>query len=651
MCGIFSYSGPRDPVNLLLAGLKDLEYRGYDSAGLAFFDQKGEIRRFRVCGGVEELSQAVKKKKIKAPSLCVGIAHTRWATHGPPSTKNAHPHRFGLAYAVHNGVIENEDEIKNFVRPKKLVSDTDSEWIPCLVHHFRQTENLSFLQSALKTARKLKGAFATALIDGRNTDHLIAFKSGPPLVFGRGLKGGFFVASDPGALAGRAKDIMILEDEELLHIQGGGFQIFDFKGRRKHGKSFEKHFQKSQKSEKGRFPHFMLKEIFEQPKIVRRLIQTHTAKPDKKFLSRSGARVGKPAAGQVTGQKPNGAVGGGGGFSLQLDKGDSKGLGAVLQKAPEILILACGSSYHAGLYAKYILEDYGGIKANVETAGEFVSRRAEVLPGSLALFVSQSGETADILSALKITQQKGLKSLSLCNVSHSSLKRKTDFSLNLMAGPEIAVAATKSFSASLVLLSFLAFYAARLKGALPAPTQRALKRHISALSQKTSAVLKRDVFFLKMMKNLKTFKKFFYLGRGPYYPLALEGALKLKEIAYLHAEAWSGGEMKHGPLAMIDSQSLVVALLPREGLLYKKSLINLKEAKARGACIVSIGGKAGDKSITALSAEHLPLPETHSALQALLAVPPLQMMAYYIARSYGYNVDKPRHLAKSVTVE
>ena len=633
MCGIFAYSGPSDPTDLLLDGLKDLEYRGYDSAGLAFFDQAGRVRRLRVCDGVKALSQKVKQQNIQSSPCGLGIAHTRWATHGPPSEKNAHPHRFGSVYAVHNGVIENEAEIKSLIKPKRLLSDTDTELIPCLIDHFRQTEGLDFLQSALKTARKLKGAFAVALIDEQNPGHLLAFKMGPPLVFGRNVKRACFIASDPGALASCADKMIILEDEELLEIKGQDFKFFNFKGSRR-SKRFQKHLQEPQKANKGRFPHFMLKEIFEQPEVIRRLIQTHRPLFNEKQLSPAPAK--KTRAGEV---------------SLQLEKGSLKDLNSAFKKAPEILILACGSSWHAGLWAKYILEEWAGVKVSVETASEFVYRKSALLQDSLALFISQSGETADILSALKITSQKKLKSLSLCNVAHSSLERKTDFSLKMMAGPEIAVAATKSFSASLVLLSFLSSHLCHLKGLLPSAEQKLLLKELSALPDMIHKLLSQDKFFLKIMQQLKKFKKFFYLGRGPYYPLALEGALKLKEIAYLHAEAWPAGEMKHGPLAMIDSQSLVTVLLPSKGDLYKKSLINLKEAKARGASIISIGGNPRDKAIEASSSAYMPLPETHSALKPLLALPLLQMMAYYIARSYGYNVDRPRNLAKSVTVE
>ena len=614
MCGIFAYSGHRDVREILIKGLKGLEYRGYDSAGVAFFEGD-HIHRFRVCGGVDEL-----EKKVKAVSHkgFLGIGHTRWATHGAPSEQNAHPHRAHSIYVVHNGVIENEEEIKRIIDPRYFLSDTDTEMIPHLIHHFRKTERLSFLQSILKTINWIKGSYAVVAICEEHPEEIIAFKSGPPLIFCRGEQE-FFISSDSYSAGKQAHEVIFLEDGEILFLKKNQFQIFNFKGEKVFRK-FKKFSQKQVNSEKGDHPHFMLKEILEQPQTLVRLIANHIDKNKKDFY-------------------------------LRLSKGDKERFDELFTTSSELLILACGSSYHSALFAKYFLEDVGKIQVKVEIASEFIYRNAFISETTPVLFISQSGETADILTALRYIQAFGLTCLSLCNMRNSSLERKSDFSLSMLAGPEIAVASTKTFSASLMVLSFLAFHIAKLKGHLDLKSEQIFVKHLTSFPSLVEKVLHCDQFFLKIMERLKKFQAFFYLGRGLCYPIALEGALKLKEVAYLHAEAYPSGEMKHGPLAMIDKTTAVIALLPSSGVLYKKSLINIKEAKSRGACIISIGGKKEDKELKAVSDYHLSLPESHKLFQPLLTLIPLQMMAYYISRSYGYNVDRPRNLAKSVTVE
>ena len=686
MCGIFAYSGPRNVTEVLIKGLKALEYRGYDSAGVAFFN-KNKISRFRVCGGVSELEtqMPVTLKKFSKSStsknqqdLYLGIGHTRWATHGAPNKKNAHPHQANFIYVVHNGVIENTDEIKQIIRFKKLLSDTDTELIPHLIHHFSQQCDL--LQSVIKSVKCIKGSYAVVAIDERQPKEMIAFKSGPPLVLCQG-DNEFFISSDPQAVDKKISHIIFLEDEEILHLKNNNFKIFNFKGE----KVFRKwtHFVKAKtNSDKGQHPHFMIKEILEQPDCLKRLIFKHIDKNKKQVL-------------------------------LKLLKGSEKEFNTLIKKVTEINILACGSSYYSALFAKYFLEQLSSIRVNVEIASEFIYRQPFISKQALQLFISQSGETADILTALKQIQQRGLKSLSLCNVESSSLNRKTDFCLSMEAGPEVAVASTKSFSASLMSLAFFSFYFSKIKGyqdfdflksvkdqitgnsqteeqnqqtgenQTEGQNQQAKKdqqanknqtegqnkdkylskkqdllkqeqefsQHCLALPAFVEKALKTDQFFLEIMEKLKSFKAFFYLGRGPYYPIALEGALKLKEVAYLHAEAYPSGEMKHGPLAMIDKNTAVIALLPPEGVLYKKSLISLKETRSRGACIISIGGCKEDKELKKLSHYLLTLPKSHKLLHPALCLIPLQMMAYYISRSYGYNADRPRNLAKSVTVE
>ena len=614
MCGIFAYSGSRNVTKVLINGLTNLEYRGYDSAGIAFFD-KGLIHRFRVCGGVKELKNKTRSLSNKGG---VGIGHTRWATHGSPSETNAHPHHSDSIYVVHNGVIENITEIKQIISPDKLLSETDTELIAHLINYFHKLESSSFLESVLKSVSLLRGSYAVVVLHEENPKEIIAFKSGPPLILAK-KENEFFISSDLHALESDV-EVLFLEEEEILHLKDNQFQIFNFKGE-KINRGFQKIYKGNNltlDNSKGKHPHFMIKEILEQPRVLSQLINNHIDKNSQEI-------------------------------NFKISKGNQAELNHLLKNSPELLILACGSSYYAGLFAKYFLEETAKIRVSVEVASEFIYKKPVILPNTLVIFISQSGETADILTALKQTDQMGLKSLCFCNVQNSSLDRKTNYSVSLSAGKEIAVASTKTFFASVFSLSLFAFFIAKIKGTLK-QEQNVITELLTFPSQ-TEKVLNCDQFFLEIIEKLKSFKTFLYLGRGLYYPMALEGALKLKEIAYLHAEAYPSGEMKHGPLAMIDKNTAVVALLPVAGILYKKSLINLREAKSRGAYLISIGGKPEDRELKSLSDSLLSLPATPSFIHSLLSIAPAQMMAYCISRSFGYNIDQPRNLAKSVTVE
>ena len=614
MCGIFAYSGPRNVTKILIQGLTNLEYRGYDSAGIAFFD-KNTIRRFRVCGGVKKLKDKTQSLSNKGG---LGMGHTRWATHGSPSETNAHPHHSDAIYIVHNGVIENITEIKQIISTNKLMSETDTELIAHLINHFHKLEKLSFFDSVLKSATLLRGSFAVVAMHAKLPKEIVAFKSGPPLILAK-KENEFFISSDLHALSAKT-EFLFLEEDEILHLKANQFQIFNFRGE-KIERSFKKISKESLSildSPKGKHPHFMIKEILEQPIVLSQLIANHIDKNSKEI-------------------------------KFKISKGNQAELKQALKIAPEILILACGSSYYAGLFAKYFLEDIAKTKVSVEIASEFIYKKSVILPNTLVVFISQSGETADILTALKQTEQLNLKSLCFCNVQNSSLERKANFSVSLSAGKEIAVASTKAFCASVFSLSLFAFFIAKVKRLLQ--SEQKIISELLPLPSLTEKILTCDSFFLEIMEKLKNFKTFLYLGRGLYYPMALEGALKLKEIAYLHAEAYPSGEMKHGPLAMIDKNTAVVALLPANGTLYKKSLINLREAKSRGAYLISIGGKTQEQELKNLSDSLLNLPTEHDLIHPLLSIIPLQMMAYYISRSFGYNVDQPRNLAKSVTVE
>ena len=620
MCGIFAYSGSTKKTDqVLIQGLKYLEYRGYDSTGIAFFENN-KIKRYRVRGGVEKLEKKIPRynktraNKINSNKIRkLGMGHTRWATHGKPSKINAHPHKGGSIYVVHNGIIENTNQIKKIISSEDLVSETDTELIPHLIHFFIQKEGLDFFKAVLKSLPLLKGSYAVVALCEDNLNEVIAFKSGPPLILAKEKKD-FFISSDLQALD-ETMSVLFLEDEEILHLKNDRHLIFNFKGHPVK-RNFQKNFKRNQsKVEKGKHPHFMIKEILEQPEILSSLIASHLDKTKKQF-------------------------------NFQISKGDLTDLNQSLKDSSQLLILACGSSYFAGLFAKYVLEDLVGISVQVETASEFIYRKKSLRPEILVFFISQSGETADILTAFKQVKKSNLKTLSLCNVENSTLDRKSDFSLNMQAGAEIAVASTKAFSASLLSLIFFGFHLQKIRLALN-KEERLFIKELLKLPPLMKEILNSGQFFLEIMEELKKFKTFFYLGRGFYYPIALEGALKLKEIAYLHAEAYPSGEMKHGPLAMIDKNTALLALLPPPGLLYEKNLTSIKEALSRGAGLIAIGGEKDIKE----SRHFLTLPKTHRFLHPLLSLIPLQMMAYYISRSYGYNADRPRNLAKSVTVE
>ena len=608
MCGIFAYSGPRPVTNTLLEGLKKLEYRGYDSAGVAFFDSQ-KIKTVRAIGDISHLE---KKLKVGLGGDTLGMGHTRWATHGPVTEKNAHPHSAGSVYIVHNGVIENEESLKKMFPKGELHSQTDSELIAHLINSFYKKLSVNFLTAVLKAKDLLKGSYAVVVLSEKNPEELIAFKNGPPLMLCRGQKE-IFISSDPHAASEHAHEVMFLEDGDTLYLKNQQWEVFN-----QEGKQVQRAFSPLKRPEKfsGKkdYPHFMLKEIFEQPTILKEAVSRHTK---------------------------------GGQLSCQVSS--RKDFDKLLSRVSEIVIVACGSSYHAALYGRYLIEGLAGIKTRSELASEFVYRNPVISPQTVLLFISQSGETADTLAALKWAEKKDLPSISLCNVKDSTLDRISDYSLYMNAGQEIGVASTKSFAASLISLSLLALHLSQLKRQLDKNRKKQLMKVLFSLPSYMEKTLNYDRFFMEEAENLRRFKGFLYLGRGPYYPMALEGALKLKEIAYTHAEGYPAGEMKHGPLALVDEKKIVVVLVPT-GFLYEKTLISLKEAKARGAYIIAIGGRK-KSDLTSLCHHHLPLPEVDSFFHPILSLIPLQMMAYFISRSYGYNADRPRNLAKSVTVE
>ncbi len=613
MCGIFAYSGSRPVPDILVEGLKKLEYRGYDSSGIAFFHQD-HIKHFRVCGGVSELENLLSKNSYKGH---LGMGHTRWATHGSPSEQNAHPHKSSSIYIVHNGVIENENELRKQIDPGFLTSETDTELIAYLISKFYEKDRPDLLKSVLKVTESLRGSYAVVVLCEEKPDEIIAFKKGPPLMFCKG-KEDYFISSDPYVSGEYSDQVLFLNDEEVLHLKKDQFEIYNFKGE-KIERGFETMLYNSSLSDKKGYPHFMLKEIFEQPHSVGRSLSPHIDKGEQTF-------------------------------NLKVFKGNQKNFDELFEKASQILIVACGSSYYAGLFAKYFIEGLVPIRVDVEMASEFIYRKSFIPEGTPVLFISQSGETADILTAFKQTEERHLESISLCNVKGSTLDRKAKYSLYMESGKEVGVASTKTFSSSLILLSLLGLHIAKIKKYLSLDEEKKLVQDLLSLPSYMEESLNYDKFFLETAETLKKFSGFFYLGRGLYYPIALEGALKLKEIAYLHAEAYPSGEMKHGPLAMIDENIIVIVLLPLKGVLYEKTLTNLKEAKARGAYIIGLGASK-EEELEKLCNHHLVLPKINDLFHPILNLIPLQMMAYYISRSYGYDADRPRNLAKSVTVE
>ena len=629
MCGIFAYSGPGDVTQILMDGLRKLEYRGYDSSGVAFFSENNQIQCIRASGDISALekllSDEVKKpvsridtKAAKASSSISysGMGHTRWATHGAPTRENAHPHKAGPIYVIHNGVIENEEELKNLIDPQALSSETDTEVIAHLLLRFYKEEKRDLVKSVFKTMNCLKGSYAVTVLCEEKPGEIVAFKQGPPLALCKG--DGWVISSDIYSVEDSFKEAIFLEDAEVLFLKDQNFQIYNQKGRKVQRKFKVIPREQSLLDKKG-FPHFMLKEIFEQPTVTQKILEN-----------------------SINDQKDQ--------LSVKPAEGDHKSFDNLIKKVSSIRIVACGSSYFAGLFGKYLMEEFADVMVEVEPASEFIYRKTVFSENTLVLFISQSGETADTLTALNRVKEEGLKTVSLCNVSNSSLDRQVDYSFYMLAGQEVGVASTKAFTSSLVWLILLAFHFGKVRKVLSSEKEKSLVKALLQLPSYMEQVLSYKDFFPETAEALKTFSGFLYLGRGVFYPIALEGALKLKEIAYIHAEGYPAGEMKHGPLALIDKNRAVVTLLPSGGILYDKTLTNLKEAKTRGAGIIGLGGK-DTPELKNLCDHYLPLPKLPEFLLPVLAVIPLQMMAYYISRSFGYNADRPRNLAKSVTVE
>jgi glucosamine--fructose-6-phosphate aminotransferase (isomerizing) len=608
MCGIIGYVGERDASFILVQGLKRLEYRGYDSAGIAMF-QNGEIAIRRCLGKLENLEKLLREAPIAGT---VGIGHTRWATHGRPSEQNAHPHRAGKIVVIHNGIIENYLELRAALqaRGRTFSSETDTEVISHLIDEHVQA-GADLLGATRAVVHELEGSFSIVVMHEDSPDRLVAAKSATPIVIGLGENENF-VASDIPAILDHTRRIVFLEDGEIAEVTRDRVTVSTFAGepvvREPRTVAWD-----PVTAQKGGYRHFLLKEIHEQPQAI---IDT--------------------MRGRILQEKAD--------VSLdELANAD------WLARARRIIFVACGTAWHACLVGKYFVEQIARIPAEADYGSEFRSRDPVLEDGTVVVVISQSGETADTLAAVETAHARGAKVLAICNVVDSSIARKADAVIYTHAGPEISVASTKAFTTQLTVLYLLGIYLARRRAVVSEPAARALIHDLVNLPSHVEQCLKRERAIEKVAKKYGNARDFLYLGRGINYPIALEGALKLKEISYIHAEGYASGEMKHGPIALINEEVPVVVLLPKDAI-YSKSLSNMKEVESRGGRIIAITD-APSPELEDIAWEILQVPTSNPCLLPVLLTIPLQLLAYYIADYRGTDVDQPRNLAKSVTVE
>ena len=609
MCGIIGYIGSQNTVPLLLEGLKRLEYRGYDSAGVAVLaNGKIEIRR-----SVGKLANLEKLLAGGGLSGTVGLGHTRWATHGKPSEQNAHPHRSGSLALVHNGIIENYLELKQLLLKDgfRFDSETDTEVVAHLIE--RGIKAGLALEAAVRTAvREIRGSYAIAVICEGDSSTLVVARSGCPLVIGM-CDHGALVASDVTALLMHLRDVVFLEDGDLAVLSGKELLVKDADGKVVN-RSPTRITWDATAAEKGGYPHYMLKEIHEQPQTILDTMR--------------------------------------GRYSYEHGEADLPDIGVTpeqLARTGRIWIVACGTSWHAGLVGKYLIEEMVGATVLVDIGSEFRYRNPLIQKDDLFVAISQSGETADTLAAAREAKRQGARILSICNVVGSTLPRESDGVLYTRAGPEIGVASTKAFTAQLTALYLLALHLGRVRGAMSVEDGQVWLDRLVTLPTHVKHLLGREAELVSIAKRYHTKRNFLYLGRGINYPIALEGALKLKEISYVHAEGYPAGEMKHGPIALIDKDMPVVVLAPRDRL-YDKSVSNLMEVKARGAPVIAFVTE-GERELGRTADAIFTVPDVHPLLSPILFTVPLQMLAYHMAVLRGTDVDQPRNLAKSVTVE
>lgn len=614
MCGIVGYIGNREAYPILIKGLKRLEYRGYDSAGAALVNQNGELSVYKTKGKVSDLETFCQDKDI---SGCVGIAHTRWATHGEPSSLNAHPHYSeskNLAI-IHNGIIENYADLK-----KKLISDgvhfrsdTDTEVIVQLIEYIQTKKNVDLLTAVRLALHQLIGAYAIALLDKREKNQIIAARKQSPLVIGIG-DNEFFLGSDATPIIEYTDKVVYLDDDNVAVMRlGEELKVVNNMNHEMSPEVITLDMNLGQ-IEKGGYPHFMLKEIFEQPECLENCMRGRVNVDANKVM-----------------------------LSAVIDYKKQ------LLNAKRIIIVACGTSWHAGLIGKQIIESFCRIPVEVEYASEFRYRNPVINSDDVIIAVSQSGETADTLAAVKLAKENGAFVFGICNAIGSSIPRATNTGSYIHVGPEIGVASTKAFTGQVTVLVMLALALAKEKGTITDELYTSVVKELSGIPEKIKKMLELNDRISELSRTFTYAHNFLYLGRGYNYPVALEGALKLKEISYIHAEGYPAAEMKHGPIALIDSDMPVVVVAPHDEM-YKKVLSNIQEIKARRGKIIALVSK-GDDTISKIADEVIEMPETLECLEPLIASIPLQLLAYHVAVCKGKDVDQPRNLAKSVTVE
>ncbi len=617
MCGIVGYIGSQQVAPLLIQGLKRLEYRGYDSAGIAVA-KNGSILVRKEAGKIAELERLLVDEPVEG---VYGIGHTRWATHGPPTTKNAHPHMSekGDFAVVHNGIVENANVLRRVLQEKGHVftSETDTEVLVHLIeeaYNGQQGRSGDALERAVEAALKqVEGTYGIAVISTRDVQKIVVARLGSPLLIGVGENGETFVGSDAAAVIQHTRDVIYLDDGDMATITRNGYTIH----RPAQGpvnRPISRVEWDLEEVERGGYEHFMLKEIMEQPNTLRETMR-----------------------GRLLEEEGNVKLGG------------LFGMDEELRNIQRVIILGCGTSWHSGLIGEYMLEDIARIPTDVEYASEFRYRRPVVEPHTLAIAISQSGETADTLWAMREARQQGATALGIVNTVGSTIARETDAGIYLHAGPEIGVASTKAFTSQVEVLAMLTVHLGRLRGALSPSRGREIVRALQQLPEQVARILTMEPEIKKLAEEYVDHRNFLYLGRGYNFPAALEGALKLKEISYIHAEGYPAAEMKHGPIALIDEEMPVVVIAPRDAV-YDKVRSNIDEVKARGGCIIGVLSE-DDVELKDVVDHVIPIPRTHDSLTPILASVPLQLLAYHIAVLRGCNVDQPRNLAKSVTVE
>lgn len=616
MCGIVGYIGSGNVYDVLIKGLHRLEYRGYDSAGIALINDHGKLNVYKAKGKVSNLEAFCEDKLTE--NAAAGIAHTRWATHGEPSDNNAHPHfsEDGNLALVHNGTIENYQILKDALIEQGCTfhSETDTEVLVQLIEYIKLKNNCSLLDAVRQALKEVVGAYAIAVIEKDNPDTIIAARKSSPLVVGIG-DGEYFLASDATPIVEYTKDVVYLKDEEIAILRRGEpLKLVNLEN--ENAKIDVKKLQLSiSQLEKGGYPHFMLKEIFEQPKTLLDCIRGRVVEGGNRVIL-NGVRDNEE----------------------------------IFRNARRIVIVACGTSWHAALLGKYLIQDMCRIPVAVEYASEFRYSRPVLYDTDVVIAISQSGETADTLAAIKIAKKSGAFVYGISNVVGSSIPRETDSGTYIHVGPEIGVASTKAFTGQVMVLTMLAMNMGNLRGTLSDERMAELGRHILEIPKVVDKVLKSLNDKIKEMSLIYTYaRNFLYLGRGYSYPVALEGALKLKEISYVHAEGYPAAEMKHGPIALIDEEMPSVIVAPKDKL-YDKIVNNVQQVKARGGSIIAIVTE-GDEIISEIADHVLEVPAMPECLTPIITSLPLQLISYYIAINKGKNVDMPRNLAKSVTVE